>query len=394
MLDSFQTADPTRTFGEKLTIKKVMEDSYEKLKKNPLDDHSLNAELYNTIAEAFFGMTSVDLASQAVNHGLEEIEKSPSLDPIVHVKLLIGRAKGYSARKDYLVALQSLEVALTICKKNKLLEVCPVDEIYLYMAENQHNNGNMLIAKKHINKSLKWMQTRNIGGLRYALKLLFMAVLENSIQQPEEALIHLAELRSIISLKSKEESYYYLEAELRAGEALIKLEKYNEAEVKISKSIELLELNFGKINGLYTYALSTKGLLYVGLGKYDDSINLFKENIQIKKLLKINYAFDYNKMGNIYYHKIQDYELALRNYSEAVRLDGLSKSNSTSESGFYKRNLGFAYYKNNDNVLALKYLKESKVIFESLIDRSNYPVTLKGLNEWVEYFEQVALEKK
>jgi len=67
LLDSFQTADPTRTFGENLTIKKVIQSSFDKLKKKPLKDQQLNADIYSTISNAFYGMRSIDLVLQTIS---------------------------------------------------------------------------------------------------------------------------------------------------------------------------------------------------------------------------------------------------------------------------------------------------------------------------------------
>ena len=145
---------------------------------------------------------------------------------------------------------------------------------------------------------------------------------------------------------------------------------------------------------MYIRALTFKGVSYAELGQYNKAIMLFQKIIEIKKQLKVNHAFEHNKIGNVYYRKIKDYKMALQYYLEAVRINALKNSKTTDELGFFRRNLGFAYYKNSNDEQALKNFKESKIVFESLDDKANFLEVLKGLTEWINYLEQKLLENK
>ncbi|MBL4711052.1 MAG: serine/threonine protein kinase [Gammaproteobacteria bacterium] len=294
LLDSFQTADPTRTFGEKLTIKKVMEDSYERLKNNPLEDSSLNAELYNTISGAFYGMASIEFAFEAANMGLDEIKKSPNLDPLINVKLLISRASGYFAKHNYKASLNDLDGALFICQKNTLIVDCQIDKIYLLIARNQNVIGNKKIAKSFVDKSLKWVEEQGITGQRYAKILLIKARIENDMELPNETLKTIEKLKSQISLNNKQESYDYLNGEMYTLFALDKLKKFDEADEISKKIIEQITNNFGKKNALYIRAAIFRALIHVRFKQYDGALKRFDEVIGIKKGLNLNYSTEEN----------------------------------------------------------------------------------------------------
>jgi serine/threonine protein kinase len=391
LLDSFQTADPTRTFGENLTIKKVIQESFEKLKNQPLTDQRLSAELYSTISDAFYGMRSIDLAYEAANQGLSIITESTQLAPLIQVKLQLAKAKYYYAKKDFEASLKDLSLALEICNKNTAIEDCLQDDIYLYMAKNQFVIGNDNIAINHINESLKWMDERKIAGIRYAKNLLVKAGIENDMELPENALTSIDKLKSIISLENKVQAYDYLTAEVLSLSSLFLLKRYDEA-VKKSKAVtEKIVGNFGKENGLYIKAINIRAILHKRYKEYEQTIKLFKESIQIKKKLKINHDFEESKLGNLYYYVLKDYPLAIKHFKEAIRLDLLNASNKTSASGFYRRELALSYYYNNNSELALRQFLAARDIFVTL--SYDYSETIAYINQWIEYLEAKKLEK-
>ena len=133
-------------------------------------------------------------------------------------------------------------------------------------------------------------------------------------------------------------------------------------------------------------------MLFIRFKEYNESLLLYEENITIKKKLKINYAIEENKIGNTYYHRLKNYPLALQHYLEAVRLERLYASNSTGELGYYTRNLGYVYYRNNDKKQAMFNFKKAKEIFESIPD--DFSIPLKGINEWIVYLEEQTLEQE
>ncbi|MBL4659299.1 MAG: tetratricopeptide repeat protein, partial [Alcanivoracaceae bacterium] len=384
-------ADPTRTFGEKLTIKKVMEDSYERLKNKPLEDHSLNAELYNTISRAFYGMFANDLAFEAANKGLQEVEKSNDIDPLIKVKLLIDRAKTYFVQFDFQTSLNDLENALSVCKQNLQINDCLIDEIYLYEAKNHFKIGNKVIAKDYIEESLIWMKKNNIQGVRFARNLVFLASIQNDLKLADDALINMAELKSMISLNVKEESYYYIDGEIQTIYSLRTQKKNTEAIKKVEELMAIIGNKFGKENALYINVIFARALIHLDLKEYKNAIEKFNEVIELKKKLNINYAYENNKIGNVYYYGIKDYTLAIKYYSEAIRLDRENKSHTTSDSAFFVKNLGYAYYRVNNIKEALKYFIESRKMFTKYANQ--FPDTIKKLDDGIDFLNQKLVEE-
>ena len=391
LLDSFQTADPTRTFGENLTIKKVIQDSFEKLKNKPLKDQQLSAELYSTISDAFYGMRSIDLAYEAASEGLAVIKGSADLYPLISVKLLLARAKYYYARKDYKTSLADLTAALAVCHKNIVIKDCLLDDIYLYMAKNQFVIGNDNIALEHIMKSLSWMDEQKIVGVRYAKNLLVKAGIENDMDLPGDALVSIGKLKSMISLSDKEQAYDYLTAEVLSLSSLFLFKRYDEAVEKSKVITKKIVDNFGTDNGLYIKVINISAILHKRYEEYDQTIKLFKESIQIKKKLKINYDFEESKLGNLYYYVLKDYPMAIRHFKEAVRLDSFNASNKTSASAFYRRELALAYYYNDNKEKSMTNFIEAKKIFLTL--SYDYSQTINYITQWIDYLEAEKLEK-
>jgi serine/threonine protein kinase/TPR repeat protein len=387
LLDSFQTADPIRSFGEKLTIKKVMEDSYNKLNDKSLLDHELSAQLYNTMSKAFYGMNVFTMAHDAAQKGLDIYNGNDSL---LEVSLLVNRAKGNFTKSEYQKSLVDLNKAISICKSNNFLKLCEIDDIYLFMAKISDKYGNKINARKYANKALSWLEKKNIKGKRYLKIMVFLIRLENNMMQPEKAIALYQNVNSHFVNVLIDEIYYYYQLQLQYIYSLIRIKNFSEAEGVLEIIIDDIEKKFGTKNTLYIRSISFKSSIYAGKKNYKDAIALLEDIIKIKQGLEIIYTTEINKIGKIYYYKIKNYEKALNYFKKAVELDEKNRKKATENSGYFYKNIGMAYYHNRLNGKALKYLYLSKEIFENI--HADHEDILKFVNEMIAYLEGLKLE--
>jgi serine/threonine protein kinase len=382
LLNSFQTADPTRTFGEKLTIKQVIEDSYQKLKKQPMEDNVLSAELFYTMSEAFYGMGANELSFDAANEGLQILGND---DLVLKIGLLINRAKGYFVNKDYKNSIKSLNQAMDICVKNLKVDGCKIDQLLLMLAKNTYNQGNMIYAVNLTKFNIEWLNFSNSKSVYYAENMLFLAHIQNNFNKPEMAIKTIDTLKKSLSNDNTLNSYYILKNELQRAFSLRTQKKYLEAELLLDQLKGQVIEKFGIDNFLYLEVATIYALIYKSLNKYDEAIEEYNKIIEIKKNLELNYAFEHDKLGLIYYWDLKDYKAAEKQFLNAIEQDNKNQSNKTQDSGFFLKNLGFTYYELGKYKESLRYLKLSRDIFKQYA--VDYSEVLISLNQWIPYIE-------
>jgi tetratricopeptide (TPR) repeat protein len=286
--------------------------------------------------------------------------------------------------------LLALNTLYAFCQNSEIINDCLVDEILQYMANNQRATGNYSLALGHINDSLKWLKGNNIEGLRLVKKLLILAQIKNNLNLPDEAIEVVKLIKSKIKLNNKQESYYYLYAELAYVRALILKENYLEANKLNSNLIDIIIEKFNKNTILYTDALRFSAVINNYLNNNIESIELFHEIIKINKQLHLSSANEYNSIGNVNYHKSKDFLNAKKYYLEAIEEHKKMVPQDTGNYGLYYRNLGFAYYKNNEFQKALDSFIQSKLILEPF--SSYYQEDVDLANQWIVYIKENLLE--
>ena len=383
LLDSFQTADPTRTFGEKLTIKQVILDSYNKLKQKPIQDKQLNAELLLTISNAFYGMDAMDLAFESSNLALSKNKNNKKLSPNLKVKLLIARAKAYFAKRNYRKSLIDLNSALINCQSIKTQEPCLFDEIYFIMAKNYGNQKQTKLAKDFVEKSLSYLQDTKIDTSRYIPKKLYLSRLENALNNPDKTLILIKQINDKLSGNDAISNYYKLLADNILSAAYRIKKEFNKA-LEINQSTLLtIEQRFSSNSIIYAETLRDKAAILADLGKNKQAIAVLKQAIAIKQNLKLAAEIEYNQIGWIYAAKLNNNHKSIEFYEKAIEINDKVNYKANENAALFRRNLAFAYYRLKDYNKMQSLLYEVREIFQNQGD--NFSKEILEVDEWIKF---------
>jgi len=385
LLDSFQTADPTRTFGEKLTIKQVILESYTKLKKNPIEDARLNADILLTISNAFYGMDVMDLAFESANLALTNSQGKLKTNVLLKVTLLIARAKALFAQRDYKHSLLDLHNALNLCKQNTDIKDCLLDEIYYNIAKNHGNKRQTELAIKYTKKALLVLESNSISNLRYTRKKIYFARLHNATYKPDRAIELLNEVKQRLTESDKTSKYYRLLANNMLSASYRLKKKYNIALDMNHKVLTTIEENFSTDTILYAECLRDKAAILTDIDKFNQAIEVLENSIKIKIRLKVAAEIEYNQIGWIYEAKLNQLDKSISYYQKAIEINDAVNYKSNSNAANYRRNLAFVYYHLNDYKKMLPLLLEIKEIYQSL--PKSYEKKISNTNEWITFIE-------
>ncbi len=265
LVSTFKNADPTKTQGEKITAKEILEEGVRQI--NNQQDSQIKDKLLLTMGEVYYELAEYKKALDLINQTIEQ-----------NNDLILLRAKTLNQEGEYQHAMEEIEK-------------------YTYQASTEQELQ-YLNSKSQILKSLEKIKP----AISFAEKMLSKAKIihkENSIKYINYLMTYTSILNEYADITNKIVNYskiieiykknsFLPDSSLASTHRKLSFQYKNIHDLKkalyhINESEKIYSSIYDRNHLIFANVLNSSGTIHKQLGDYDKAIDSFKKSLDIKK---------------------------------------------------------------------------------------------------------------
>jgi tetratricopeptide (TPR) repeat protein/predicted Ser/Thr protein kinase len=283
LVDLFSQPDPSRARGESVTAREVLDRGAERVTRDLADQPRVQAELLDTIGQAYRGLGLYDAASPLLEQSLGIRRQAlgelhpETLDSLLHVAGNLHELGDFERARD--LHRQALAGRLRVLGTDSPR----VAEALEDLADDYRLLGGFLEAGALLRRALalRLTQAGDDVGLSRALQRL--ALVESAQGRYREAEVHHRAAHAIRLRALGEDHPETLAAQKGTAKALRVLGRYAEAEAIQRRLLEIERRVFGADHGRVAFTLADLGFTILYQGRAAEAEIHFREALRIRR---------------------------------------------------------------------------------------------------------------